>query len=141
MWRAYKLKEALRAVFCHDVTATDANELLSRWWSWAQRSRLAPFVTMARTIRQHREGTLAAIRLGINNGRIEGLNNRVRLIVRRGFGFHTATAALALVILSCGPTELHLPYKRTPVRPHPWQKNRTYHRRSIRCALQRPPRS
>ena len=118
MWRAYQLKEALRAIFSPDVTETEADELLERWCSWAQRSRLKPFVKTGRTIRKHREGILAAIRLGINNGRIEGLNNRVRLIVRRGFGFHTATAALALVMLSCGPIELHLPHERTPVRPH-----------------------
>ncbi len=119
LWRAYQLKEALRAIFSHDVTKAEADELLSRWCSWAQRCRLEPFITMARTIRDHRKGILAAISLGINNGRVEGLNNRVRLIVRRGYGFHTATAALALVLLTCGPIELHLPHERTPVRPHP----------------------
>jgi transposase len=118
LWRAYQLKEALRAVFSHDVTATEADELLRRWCSRAQRSRLEPFITTGRTIRQHRKGILAAIELGINNGRMEGLNNRVRLIARRGFGFHTAQAALALIMLSCGPIELHLPHERTPVRPH-----------------------
>ena len=87
-------------------------------FAWAQRSRLAPFVKLARTIRAHRDGILATIRLGLSNGRVEGLNNRVRLIVRRGFGFHTAGAALALVMLSCGPIDLHLPHQRTPVRPH-----------------------
>lgn len=120
-WRAYQLKEALRAVFDHDIDAETAAELLDRWCSWAQRSRLAPFAKLARTIRAHREGILAAIRLGINNGRVEGLNNRVRLIVRRAFGFHSAEAALALVMLSCGPIELHLPHERTAVRPHPCQ--------------------
>jgi len=118
IWRAYQLKEALRAIFAHNVTATQADELLRRWCSWAQRSRLAPFITTGRTIRQHRQGILAAIRLGINNGRIEGLNNKVRLIVRRGYGFHTAQAALALVMLSCGPIDLHLPHEQTRNHPH-----------------------
>ncbi len=119
LWRAYRLKEALRAIFAGDLNKTETDELLHRWCSWAQRCRLEPFITTGRTIRQHRKGILAAIALGINNGRIEGLNNRVRLIVRRGFGFHTAQAALALVMLSCGPIQLHLPHERTPVRPHP----------------------
>lgn len=47
----------------------------------------------------------------INNGRAEGLNNHVRLIVRRAYGFHSATAALALVMLSFGPITLRLPYE------------------------------
>ena len=119
MWRAYTLKEALRALFAGDLNETDAGGLLDRWCSWAQRCRLAPFVKLARTIRAHRDGILAAIRLGLTNGRVEGLNTRVRLIVRRAFGFHSATAALALVMLSCGPINLQLPHERTTVRPHP----------------------
>ena len=118
MWRGYKLKETLRSVFSGGLTETDAGDLLDRWCAWAQRSRLDPFVKLARTIRAHRDGILATIRLGLSNGRVEGLNNRVRLIVRRGFGFHTAGAALALVMLSCGPINLPLPHQRTPVRPH-----------------------
>lgn len=39
-----------------------------------------PFVKVAKTIRKFRDGILAAIRLKINNGRAEGLNNHVRLI-------------------------------------------------------------
>jgi transposase len=43
-------------------------------------SRLQPFIRLARTIRRHRDGIFAAIRLGLSNGRLEGLNSRVRLI-------------------------------------------------------------
>ena len=82
---------------------------------WAQRCRLAPFVKLGRTIRVHRAGILATIEHGLANGRVEGLNNRVRLIVRRAFGFHSAQAALALVMLSCGPITTELP------RIHPHQ--------------------
>jgi transposase len=38
-------------------------------------------------------GILAAIRLGLTNARLEGLNQRVRLIMRRAFGFHSAGRA------------------------------------------------
>lgn len=111
MWRAYTLKEALRAIFAGDLNVNDAGELLDRWCAWAQRCRLAPFVKLGRTIRTHRAGILATIEHGLTNGRVEGLNNRVRLIVRRAFGFHSANAALALVMLSCGPIELRLPHQ------------------------------
>ncbi len=85
-----------------------------RWCSTASRSRLAPFVKVAKTIRNFRDGILAALRLKINNGRAEGLNNHVRLITRRAYGFHSAKAALALIMLSCGPIELQLPHERSP---------------------------
>jgi Transposase len=54
------------------------------------RSRLDPFIRLAHTIRCHRARILAAIRLGLNNGRLEGLNSRIRLISHRSFGFHSA---------------------------------------------------
>lgn len=72
----------------------------------------ARVVKVAKTIRKHRDGILAAIRLGINNARAEGLNNVVRLIFRRARGFHSANAALALVMLTCGPITLQLPHER-----------------------------
>lgn len=112
MWRGYQLKEAGREIFAGDLDPTEAIELIDRWCSRAQRSRLAPFVKAAATVRKHRDGILAAIRYRLSNGLIEGLNNKVRLIIRRAYGFHSADAALALVMLSCGPIELRLPYER-----------------------------
>jgi len=75
------------------------------------RALLARVVKLGTTIRKHRNGILAAIRLGINQGRTEALNNKVRLITRRAYGFHSAKAALALVLLTCGPVTLHLPHE------------------------------
>jgi transposase len=114
VWRAYSLREAFRAIFAGDLNPDEVAELIDRWISKASRSRLAPFVKAAKTIRKHRDGILAAIRLKINNGRAEALNNVVRLITRRAFGFHSAEAALALVMLSCGPITLQLPHERAP---------------------------
>jgi transposase len=114
VWRAYSLREAFRAIFAGDLSPDDVAELIDRWVSKASRSRLAPFVKAAKTIRKHRDGILAAIRLKINNGLDEALNNVVRLIIRRAYGFHSAEAALALVMLTCGPITLQLPHERAP---------------------------
>lgn len=112
VWRAYALKEALRAVFAGDLDEGDVATLLDRFCSKASRCRLAPFVKVAKTIRKHRAGILAAIRLGINNARHEGLNRRVRLIINRAYGFHSAKAALALIMVTLGPIEHVLPHER-----------------------------
>lgn len=112
LWRAYALKEAIRAVFAGDLNEEDVGILLDRFCSKAQRSGLKPFVTAAKTIRKRREGILAAVRLGINNAQHEGLNRRVRLIVNRAYGFHSANAALALIMLTLGPITHVLPHER-----------------------------
>jgi transposase len=114
VWRAYSLREAFRAIFAGDLNPDQVAELVDRWISKASRSRLAPFVKAAKTIRKHRDGILAAIQLKINNGLDEALNNVVRLIIRRAYGFHSAKAALALVMLACGPITLLLPHERAP---------------------------
>ena len=113
VWRAYTLKETVRGIFVPGLTPSDVEILIDRLLSRLARSRLEPFIRLGKTIRKHRDGILAAARLGINQGRTEALNNKVRLIVRRAYGFHTAAAALALVTLTCGPITLRLPHQPT----------------------------
>jgi transposase len=113
VWRAYTLKEALRAIFAGGLTPIDVAVLIDRFCSRASRSRLPSFVRLAKTIRKHAQGILAAIRTGINQARIEALNNKARLITRRAYGFHSAHAALALIHLTCGPITLTLPHEQT----------------------------
>jgi transposase len=72
---------------------------LGAWLAWASRSRLKPFIRLARTLREHRDGILAAIRLGLSNGRLEGLNSKIRLISHRAFGFHSPQPLIVLVYL------------------------------------------
>ncbi len=76
------------------------------------RSRLAPFIKSARTMRQRRDMILNAIEHGIGNARNEGFNTKVRFIIRRAYGFHSGDAALALVMLACGPINLELPHEK-----------------------------
>lgn len=108
LYRAFLLKEELRLVY-HFDDPTLAPTHLDAWLDWASRSRLDPFVKLARTIRRHRDGILNAIRLGLNNGRLEGLNSRIRLISHRSFGFHSATPLIALVYLCCTGIVIPLP--------------------------------
>lgn len=114
IWRAYEMKEQFRATFADDLTRDEAAVLLDRWCARAQRSRLAPIVKCARTMRHRRDLILNAVEHGISNGRVEGLNTKVRLIVRPAYGLHTATAALALVMLGTGPINLKLPHEHQP---------------------------
>jgi hypothetical protein len=109
------MKEQFRAIFAGDLDPPDAIVLLDRWCARAQRSRLAPFVKCARTIRDRRALIVNALEHDITNGRVEGTNTKARLIIRRAYGFHSADAALALVMLACGPINLEPPHEHSPV--------------------------
>ena len=72
---------------------------------------LKPFVKLARTIRRHRDGILAAIRLGLSNSRMEALNSKVRLLSHRSFGFHEPQPLIALIYLCCTGLPIHPPQR------------------------------
>ena len=108
LYRAFLLREELRLLY-HLPNPRLAPAHLDAWLAWASRSRLKPFVRLARTLREHRDGILAAIRLGLSNGRLEGLNSKIRLISHRAFGFHSADPLIALVYLCCSGVTITLP--------------------------------
>jgi transposase len=109
MYRAFLLLGELRYIY--RLPKHEAAERLDAWLAWASRSKLKPFVKLARTIRKHRTGVLAAIQLEISNGRLEALNSRIRLISHRAHGFHSADALIAMVYLCCAGIHIDLPHR------------------------------
>jgi hypothetical protein len=106
------LKETLRELYHEPLFVVRVR--LDAWLAWASRSRLQPLVKLARTIREHREGILAAIQHGLSHGRLEGLNNRIRLLSHQAFGFHSAGPLLAMVYLCCAGIKIPLLSDRRP---------------------------
>jgi transposase len=109
MYRAFLLLSELRHVY--RVPAEEAADRLDAWLAWVSRSKLKPFIKLARTIRQHKPGVRAAIELGINNGRLEALNSKIRLISHRAYGFRSPAALIAMVYLCCAGITITLPHR------------------------------
>jgi transposase len=110
LYRAYMLKEQLRALYqLPDPAAAPAH--LKAWLAWASRSKLKPFIKLARTLRRYRDGILTAIRLGLTNARLEGLHNKIRLLSHRSYGFHSPQALIALIYLCCAGITITPPHK------------------------------
>lgn len=100
LYRAYLLSQQLRQIY--RVGAEDALVLLEAWLKWARRCRLEPFRKLARRITEQRERVQAAFTNGLSNARVEQINTQIRLIIRRGFGYHSPDAVIALAMLSLG---------------------------------------
>jgi transposase len=113
MYPAFLLKEELRLLY-HLPDPGQAPEHLEAWLAWASRSKLKPFVKLARTIRKYKDGILAAVRLRLSNARLEGLNSKVRLISHRSYGFHGPEPLISLIYLCAGGVTIDLPF--TPKR-------------------------
>jgi len=110
LYRAFLLKEQLRLLY-HLPDPAAAPVHLDAWLAWASRSKLKPFVKLARTLRARRDGVLGAIRLGLSNGRMEGLNSKVRLLSHRSFGFHGPQPLIALIYLCCSQLTINPPLR------------------------------
>jgi transposase len=109
MYRAFLLYGELRYIY--RLPYQEAIERLDAWLAWASRSRLKPFVKLARTIRKHKPGVLAALKLGLSNARLEALNSKVRLLSHRAYGFHSANALIAMIYLCCAGIQIPLPHR------------------------------
>ncbi|MET8532149.1 ISL3 family transposase [Streptomyces sp. NPDC005065] len=108
--RAWRLKEALRMVFTLARTRpTAALNALDHWIGWARRCRIDAFVSLQRRIMRHYDAIRSALITGMSNGLIESTNTKTRLIIRRGFGFHSADAIIALVMLTLAGDKPTLP--------------------------------
>lgn len=108
LYRAYLLKEQFRQVFASG--GEERVELLDEWLAWAARSRLAPFVDLARRIRTHfRPDIVHTLVYRLSNGRIESVNTKIRLLTRIAFGFKSVHALIALVRLHLGGYDTPLP--------------------------------
>ena len=79
----------------------------------ASRSQIPAFVKLARTVRRHKVAIYAAVAHGLSNARVESLNTRLRLLMRRAFGFHSTDALIALAMLNFGGLCPPLPGRRT----------------------------
>jgi transposase len=96
--RAYLLKEDFDH-FWEYGSPTLAGNFLSRWCQRALASRIEPMQRMARTLQSHRELLLNYFRAQkeYSSGVVEGLNNKVRVVTRRSYGFRElSTLKIAL---------------------------------------------
>ena len=94
--RAYLLKEAFRKFWDYSYQAW-AKKYLIQWFWWATHSRLKPMRDFAWMIRRHQDDILNYFKVPIDNGAVEGLNNKAKVISHRAYGYRTAeTFKLAL---------------------------------------------
>jgi transposase len=103
--RAYYLKEAFQRFWDYRREGW-AFPYLQQWLWWASHSRLEPFKQFARMIREHIAGIMAWTRLRISNGALEGMNNKVKVISHRAYGFRKTDTFITAIWHGCGELPL-----------------------------------
>jgi transposase len=103
---AYYLKEDLRQ-FWEQPDRRTAQRFLKAWCARAEASGIRVLQTFANTLRGHRNGLLAWYADPISTGPLEGVNNKIKLLQRRAYGYRDLEFFM-LRILSLHTTRLEL---------------------------------
>lgn len=111
LYRGYLLKKSLRMIFKNtDVDKAEAD--LNHWLWWASHSRIPVFHDLYKKIKRHKEHILNTIRLGLSNARIEATNNKIKLIIRKAYGFRNIQNMLDMVYLVYSNITIPLPNRK-----------------------------
>lgn len=111
LFRAWELKEQLRDLY-RVVEPAAAAAYLKSWITRALRSRITAFRGLARRLRKHFDAIVAAVQLGLSNSRLEGINAKIRVIQRRGYGHPDPDSLTAMIYLCLGGITITLPTQR-----------------------------
>ncbi|NJL57271.1 ISL3 family transposase [bacterium] len=102
--RAYELKEELRSIFESRITVEEGKSQIVRWLNKGQQI----YSDAVKTIRNHLEGICQYFANRVTSGIMEGINNRIKVIKRQGYGFtnidnfraRLLAVILALIVLN-----------------------------------------
>ena len=102
----YVLKDQLKQIWNHADPA-GARQALERWCALAEQSGITPLATFARKLRRHEKGIVNHALYPIHTGRLEGINNKIKVIKRQAYGFRD-DAYFILKIKGAFPGSLQL---------------------------------
>lgn len=81
----YLLKEALGLLW-DQPSYQRMRSFLHEWCAWAAESGVRQMMELAKTLLVHKSGILSWWKHRINNGRMEGINNKIKTLLRQTYG-------------------------------------------------------
>lgn len=84
--KAYYLKERLREIWSQ-ANREQAEAVLDDWVKQAGESKIPQLQRMATTLLAHKRGILAWYECHISTGKVEGINNKIKVMKRNAYGF------------------------------------------------------
>lgn len=84
--QAYYLKESLREIWTQSTKAA-ASQVLEEWLEQARSTKIPLIIKVANTIAAHRTGILAWYDCNISTAKVEGINNKIKVLKREAYGF------------------------------------------------------
>lgn len=77
-------------------------DTLTTWYRVVRESKLEPFLKFAKTIRKYRRNIEAYITSRLTTAAAEGLNNKIKVLRRMGYGYTNPTSYCRKILQRCG---------------------------------------
>ena len=108
LFRGYNLKEQLRLALKIKDKAEVEKELQRFFWR-ATHSRISVFKELTYKIRRHEGNILNTIETQLSNARVESINNKIKLFIRKAYGFRNIQNLIDMIMLGCSKNFIPLP--------------------------------
>ena len=82
---------------------------LQRFFWRATHSRISVFKELAYKIRRHEGNILNTIETQLSNARVESINNKIKLFIRKAYGFRNIQNMIDMIMLGCSKIFIPLP--------------------------------
>lgn len=77
-------------------------KVLSRWYQLCRNTRYEPFLVFAKTLRRYRKNIEGYITSRLTTAVIEGLNNKIKVLRRMGYGYTNEVSFMRKILQRCG---------------------------------------
>jgi transposase len=81
---------------------TSFRKTLLTWYIVVRESKLEPFIKLAKTIRRYRKNIEAYIKSRLTTAAAEGLNNKIKVLKRMGYGYTNPISFCRKILQRCG---------------------------------------
>lgn len=106
--QAYRFKELFNDLWDME-TEEHATAFLVEWCQEVDASGIAPFKKFVNTVKNHWQGIVNFCETNINNGILEGINNKIQLAKRRARGYRLTENFINMIYFLCGKLKFDYP--------------------------------
>ena len=82
----YAMKEEMSSIYA-ETDVAKARERWERWFDTADVSNIGPLVKFSKNKRERLEGLIAHAKYAISTARVEGTNNKIKVLKRMAYGY------------------------------------------------------
>ena len=83
----YILKDSLKKLWNY-LDPAWAQKALDEWCSMALENKIGPVIAFAKMLKRYAYGILNHCRFPIHTSRLEGINNKIKVMKQKAYGFH-----------------------------------------------------